>query len=261
MVKSEKAARLSAEAQARINFARSVVPKKQSSWRLKASFVAAIIIILLVVILLITGSTSGHKSNKKTKVAVSPKVSQLVSNGPTNKYSSTYFALSLNYPKQWSLSDNGKGVLTITSPLIDLVSDTKKIVPGEVTFELGKQGSVPASLSAGTNLAVLSSSLITYTSPSTDQSAQTYISFVQYASTAVKGGLDGIYVTGNYGYTKDQVVPAATINAINPLVMATFSECSNKACTKFKPLTVSSAIWNTLLGPILTSMFESFVFK
>jgi hypothetical protein len=126
-----------------------------------------------------------------------------------------------------------------------------------------QQGQLPASFSAGAALAVLNSQRITYTQPTTAQPSQAYLSFVQYSSTTTKGGLDGIYLTGNYGYQKDQAIPSSDISSISPLVTVTFTKCGNASCTSnLVPLTIASTSWSkSALQTPIKAMLASLAFQ
>lgn len=182
---------------------------------------------------------------------------------PTQPYTSSDFNLSFNYPDGWTVIDSGTGPMTVTSPSLQLTSAAGQTVSGLITMTIQKQGQLPASFSAGTVLAVLNSQRIAYTQPTADQTSQTYLSFVQYASTNIKGGLDAIYVTGNDGYEKGQIIPPSDIASIDPLVTVTFTKCGNTTCTSnLTPLTIASTSWDksAFQAPLLT-MLASLTFQ
>lgn len=249
------------DVQARIDFVRSVVPKRNANKLLK-SIVASCLVLVVIVILWLILSPNSAKPKPKTPVVSYPIAVALSPSSPTASYTSKYFGVTLSYPKAWSLSDSRQGTLNIVSPLTKLVADTGEQVSGKITMSILKQGSLPAALTAGNDLAVLDSNIISYANPSSDQSGQTYVSYVQYSSTSVVGGLNAVYVTGNYGYQKDGVIPTSDINNMNPLVIVSFNECTSKLCDKFTPLTIKSSSWSgTSLGQIITNIIESFVFN
>lgn len=184
-----------------------------------------------------TGQTVAHNS-----VATENKTS---SKPATRSYTASDFNLSFNYPEGWTVFNGGSGPMTVTSPSMQLTAADGQKVTGLVIMTIQPQGQLPAAFSAGTALAVLNSQIMTYTQPTTSQPSQAYLSFVQYYSTNTKGGLDGIYLTGNYGYQKDQVIPSSDISSIDPLVTVTFTKCGNAKCTSnLDPLTIASTSWN-----------------
>jgi hypothetical protein len=104
---------------------------------------------------------------------------------------------------------------------------------------------------------------ISFTSPSTVQAAQAYVSFVQYPTTSTVGGLNAIYLTGNYGYQKYQSSPGSDIAAIDPLAYLSFYSCASQQCpvATRKPLTIASTDWNNpSFSTPLMNIFKSFDF-
>jgi hypothetical protein len=252
---------LSPEAQARINFVRSVVPRRKPRYLIKTASLLVVALIIVGLILLL-GSSGNHKVKPKVTKSTTSQAASLTTNIPLASYTSQFFGLSLRYPTTWAVKDSGQGLLQLTSPLTNLTAADGKSVKGQIVFTASKPGTLPAGLTAGTNLAVLDSTVAVYTSPTSDQSGQTYLSFVQYSTTSIKGGLDGVYVTGNYGYQKDQVVPTSDISNVSPLIYISFNQCKNKQCTTFTPLTIASSSWTgTPLGQIINNLIESFVFN
>jgi hypothetical protein len=252
--------KLSREAQARIDFVRSVIPKNtKHNHRQAVITTLGILIVVIILWIAFFGGSSKTSVTVKNKPNV-PKAVSLTTT-PTTTYSSQFFAMTMTYPRNWILKDSKHGLITITSPLTNLTSDTYKLVKGQVILTFAQQGSIPSGFNGGTDLAVLNSALVAYTNPTQFQSSQTYISFVQYPTTNVIGGLNGVYVTGNYGYQKDGVIPASEIQTINPLITATFRQCQNTACKAFEPLTITSGSWSSSpIGSIVTAIISSLVF-
>lgn len=179
-----------------------------------------------------------HKVVKKVAVVQKPqplKLSQYISSG---------FNLTFNYPHNWSIADGGSASLVITSTPMTLISDRGKSLPGRILISVKPQGQLPVAFGPGNAVAVLPSQVITYTTPGTVQTGSTYISFVQYSSATVKGTLNGIYITGNYGYQQDQIIPRANIVSMSPLVTVTFEQCMNASCTSLHSLNITSSEWN-----------------
>jgi hypothetical protein len=256
------------EAQARIDLARSVVgPPRRSHHRYLRALIGLIALLVVGVILAWTLGGKPKVKPKSTASAAShstlAKSSSQAASIPTQTYTSSDFGLSLHYPDGWDVVDSGSGPMTVTSRPMTLVSATGQSLTGEVIVTIQKQGQLPTAFNGGTDLAVLNSQLISYTNPSTTQNSQTYISFVQYSATNTKGGLDGIYVTGNDGYSKDQVIPASDINQINPLITITFTKCGNSSCsTNLTPLTIASTSWaSSVLQKSVLTLLTSLVFQ
>jgi hypothetical protein len=190
-----------------------------------------------------------HNSNHSSVNAAAKSSNSAANNSSqgnvVKSYSSSSLNLSFNYPGSWKVADKGNGLLTVTSPRIPLVEASGKKTSGVILVTINSQTQLPSGYTSGTAVAVLDSQLINYSKPANGQSAQTYISFVQYASTTIKGGLDAIFVTGNNGYQKDQVIPTADMNNVSPLITASFNTCGNKNCSKTNPLTIKASYWSS----------------
>jgi hypothetical protein len=182
---------------------------------------------------------------------------------PSSSYSSTNFNTSFNYPTGWNVVDSGSAPLTVTSPVMTLVAANGQNVQGQAVLTLAKAGSLPTAFGTQ-SVAVLTSQKIAYNQPSTSQAAQSYLSFIQYPATTTVGGLDGIYMTGNFGYQKDQAIPSSDIASVNPLVYVSFYSCASSQCplSSRQPLTISSSDWSSssFSAPLLL-MFKSFSFN
>ena len=226
-----------------------------------------IIGIIIIVILVIAGGylLLKHKNTIQTKKST-PKTTQTTSNvstTPTAKmtsYSSTNFNLSVNYPSDWVISDT-PSILSITSPETSLKDANNNVVQGRIVINVSPKGQLPTDFGNSPATAVLNSQLISYTNPTPAQDAQTYISFLQYASTTTLGGLNGIYVTGNYGYLKGQNISQTDIQSVDPLVRVSFEKCS-KSCENLTPLVISASDWSksSFSLPIL-NIIKSFQFS
>ncbi len=230
---------------------------------------AKYLLILLLLVLVIGGAlayklVNDHKSKSKvTKTTTSQSSAQSTSSigGPTTSYTSTAFSLSVNYPKSWVVNSSNSTSLSFTSPSTTLKSDLGKRTNAKVILTVVPMGQLQSQIASNATVAVLPSQLFTYTNPTPSQAAQAYLSFFQYPSTNVIGGMDAIYITGNLGYVKTQTVVANDIASLNPLVYITFVQCLNQTCSQTKPLTIISSMWNdkTFQSPIL-NMVESFSF-
>ena len=197
-----------------------------------------------------TSSKLATKSNASTAPVAS-----------TTNYSSTNFNLTMNYPNNWVVSDTPT-ILQLTSPVTNIVNDKKQLVKGKIILNITAQGKLPSTLGNQSATAVLNSQLISYVSPTPAQDAQTYVSFLQYSSTNTVGGLDGIYITGNYGYLKSQTIPLTNLSSISPLVWITFQKCNNSKCTSLSNLTISSTDWqNTKFSIPIIDIIKSFQFS
>ncbi len=205
---------------------------------------------------------SANSSSKAAAAGSNP--ASTANNSPSNStkpYNSSNFNLSFNYPDGWTVSDTGNGKLTVTSPTMQLTAADGSSQTGEVIMSIQKQAAADLSMfKQGSAVAVLASQKVMYANPTSTQRAQTYLSFLQYAATTTKGGLDGVYVTGDLGYAYAQQVPESDITKIDPLIRVMFGGCtvSGKTCSSTSPLTISSQMWSNsdFSGPI-ESMLES----
>jgi hypothetical protein len=198
---------------------------------------------------------SSASSSQKNAGQTSANTNQAASSSPTKQYNSSNFKLSFSYPDGWTVADTGNGKLTATSPAMQLTAADGSSKTGEVIMSIQSQNSADMSMfKQGDAASVLSSQKVAYANPTSTQRAQTYLSFLQYAATTTHGALDGIYITGDYGYQKEQSIPESDINKIDPLIRVTFVSCATAGakCTKTSPLSVSSDMWKTagFSGPI-----------
>lgn len=180
----------------------------------------------------------------------------------TKSYSATDFGLSLEYPADWTPAEQN-GILTFTSPITTLTGGTGQTTQGRVILAVRPKDANPPELKQGNAVAVLPSEIIKYTNPTASQRGSTYVSFLQYASTTTKGGLDGVYVTGNAGFQYAQTVPASDITSVDPLIDVTFVSCSDDSCAPSAqtPLTISSKSWTGDLKSTIETMLASFTFE
>ncbi len=175
----------------------------------------------------------------------------------TKQYTSTNLKLSFSYPDKWVVVDSGGGKLTVTSPSTQLTGADGQTQTGEIIMQVENQASADMSaFKTGSAVAVLPSQKIAYSNPTGTQRANTYLSFLQYAATTTHGALDGVYITGNLGYTKGQTIPESDVAKVDPLVRVVFVKCSDTKCSSTTPLSISSDAWNdsSFNGPIVTML-------
>ena len=222
---------------------------------------------LLIVILTAGGAWAGwyfwlrHEAPNKpaANAAPSPVPPPVAEEVPTETYDSTPFMLQFDYAEGWVPAE-GDNKLTLTSPVMPLkivgvgtaATGKTKTQQGQVviTFQ-HKQTSLPA-FTAGDAQAVLESALVEYEKPSQEQRGATYISFLNYASSGGKG-IDGIYVSGDNGYLKDQLVSATGVIGGDPLIVVSFRSCNDSKCsTPGQPVTIDPKAWDdaSFSGPI-----------
>jgi hypothetical protein len=175
----------------------------------------------------------------------------------TDHYDSSNFNLGFDYPKGWKVSDiAGSGKLTVTSPAVKLKDTNGQQVDGQIIMAIRDKTQKLSEFDKGAATAVLNSEKITYTKPTQTQRGDTYISFLNYASSN-NSGLDSIYITGDAGYQKDQDVPAVDISKIDPITNVTFVKCSDSKCSGTgTALTLDTKIWqdSSFSAPIKTML-------
>jgi hypothetical protein len=149
----------------------------------------------------------------------------------TTHYESSNFNLGLDYPKSWKLSDvSGSGKLIITSPAMKLKDTSGQQVDGQIIMTVRDKTQKLSEFDKGAATAIIDSEKVTYTKPSETQRGDTYISFLNYASSS-GDGLDAVYISGDAGYQKNQAVPAVDISKIDPITNVTFVKCSDSKCS------------------------------
>jgi hypothetical protein len=171
----------------------------------------------------------------------------------TKSYSSSNFYLTFSYPQDWTVTDNGGGIMTVKSPTLSLKNASGQTQSGNIVLTIRDKAQKLSEFDKGNATATRDSEKIAYTKPAQTQRGSTYISFLQYSATSASGALDGIYITGDNGYQKGQAVPLVDITKVDPVISVTFL---NKAGTQ---LSIPDSMWAdaSFSGP-LKAMLESF---
>lgn len=228
--------------------------------RLKRVSPLQIVFIVLVVAAVVggvawlLGRQAVPKATKPTTTATVKPVEQSPITSATKQYSSVNFNLTLEYPADWTVSDvDGASKLTVTSPALQLKSASGQSVTGQVIFALQNPQPSYSQFAAGSATAVIGSQKISYASPTPSQRAQTYVSFLSYATTKASNALDAVYVTGDFGYQKDQYIPQTDVVKANPLVTLSFVKCANDKCSGANntSLSIAASSWQSLSKPLL----------
>ena len=237
-------------------------PKSDSKKWLWPVIILTLLIIAAAVYWFVIRSKPAAKTASSQTGQSSQSSQQAASTSPiattTTSYSSTNFNLSFSYPTGWTVNDTGGKTMTVISPATQLKNATGQTVSGKIIMTISQKGQNLGAFDKGDATAVLDSQKITYSKPTPNQRANTYLSFLQYASTAATGALDGVDITGDYGYTKAQDIPKTDIANIDPLINITFAKCSDSACSATTALSIASTAWaNTTFSAPLTTMLES----
>jgi hypothetical protein len=148
----------------------------------------------------------------------------------TEHHESPNFNLGFDFPKGWKVSDiSGSGKLTATSTVVKL-KDHSGIYNGQIVMTIRDKSQKLTEFEKGNATSIIGSEKITYKKPSETQRGSTYISFLNYASSE-EPQIDGIYITGDAGYEKQQSIPSTDITKIDPLINVTFLKCSDNSCS------------------------------
>jgi hypothetical protein len=244
----------------RLEYLQTVMPAKKKRMWLR------VLLIVLVVLFLLGGGAFAYlkfvhngKTAPKTTTNTS-KSNQTATTQPekivTKHFDSNNFNLGFDYPGSWVVADNNDGKLTVTSPVLKLKDSTGQTEDGQIVVTIAAKGQNLTAFDKGSGLAVRDSEKITYTKPTSVQRAQTYLSFVEYGTTT-GGGIDGIFVTGDNGYKKDQYVPKVDMVKLDPVIAVTFLKCADAKCVAAPtPTSLSASIWDNLSfkNPILTTL-------
>jgi cytoskeletal protein RodZ len=139
---------------------------------------------------------------------------------PTKHFDSANFSLGLDYPEDWTPVEDATK-LTVTSPDISFTLSSGQKAQGKMVVTVRNKQTTLTEFAAGPGTAVLESEKIAYKKPTQNQRAQTYLTFVSYASDKANG-LDAIYVAGDNGYQVGQAVPMTDVVQADPLINVTF---------------------------------------
>lgn len=205
-----------------------------------------------------TGQQQVTKSQPQT-----PKDNSALITSSTKQYSSPNFNLAVTYPEDWAVSDiTGSNKLTITSPALKLIDASGQPTSGKIMLTIQPKQTKLGQFSAGSAVAALQSQRITYINPTPNQRAQTYVSFLSYATTKSNSALDALYVTGDIGYQKGQEIPESDVVQADPLVTISFQKCADSQCSTGQPMSIAASSWsnNQLSGPVL-SILKSLVLQ
>lgn len=232
-------------------------------------------LIILVALLLIVGGGAAayyqkHRSNnqKQAQAVQQLQAQQKAANSQidskTKSYTSPNFYLTFSYPADWTVKDNSSAELDVTSPPIRYKNLAGRSLTGIIELRVRNQQQKLSEYSGVSNkdpTAASESQKISYAKPTSNQRANTYLTFVHTAgSTTNPNGLSEVFITGDFGYQKGQAVPVADIQKLNPIISLSFLECGNQCSgTAGVPIDISLSTWQdaNFSGPLL-KMFESF---
>jgi hypothetical protein len=176
----------------------------------------------------------------------------------TEHYVSNGFLLEFDHPEDWTVTETtGSGQLSAQSPALQFESASGETITGQIVFKIrDKQQPLPE-FDNGNAAAVRESEKIAYLKPSSAQRGSTYLSFLRYANSG--DGLDGVYITGDYGYQKDQAIPKADFTPVDPIISLTFVQCADNSCGgEGTAAAISEETWqNAGFNKPLKAIFQS----
>ncbi len=209
--------------------------KKQRQRRLKLflGFIGLLLIIGFIG-LIVTLVNNQSKIIKKNTIIKTATIKQYVSNSSN---------INFSYPSNWTVFNNHHGLIEINSPITNILNDLHHQVKGRIEIMINQKTVIPPQF-GNFSLAVLNSKIVKYKKPTSLQSNQTYLSFAQYPSTNIVGGLNAIYLTGSFGYEFKQVIPIGDMEKLNPLIIISFNQCVNKNCHNVQPMVVNANFVN-----------------
>ena len=243
---------------------RQAISPKTSQQKHKKKGLIKFVIIIVVLLLAGGGGAYAYLNNKNTKeaqknepVAEVAKQPKATINTETKRYSSTQFSLDFDQPIDWDIKeDTETGLLTATSPNVSIPAPGGGATTGRVALTIkGKDQKLPE-LDKGNALAILDSEKVAYTKPSSAQRGQTYISFLGYPGSESNELIDGVYITGDFGYQKEQAIPKLDIQKVDPIISLSFTACDG-TCTK--AIGITPEAWAAAeFGGVLKKILQSF---
>lgn len=233
--------------------------KTSPPYKKRPGWIKWLIIVVLILAIVGAGGWYFFKYKKTTnKPANSTPQAQTVNKktiaSETKNYVSPEFYLSFDYPSDWTITDtSGTGVLTAKSTPVTLVDANNQSMTGQVTLTVRAKTQVLPEFDHGNAVAERDSEKIAYAKPTPSQRAQTYVSYLQYATTVANKAIDGVYITGDFGYKAGQAIPKVDIGKLDPIITLTFAKCTDSTCAKTTPMAISDSNWNdaSLSKPLL----------
>jgi hypothetical protein len=195
-------------------------------------------------------------ASTQTEETAPPATSQISTT--TKNYSSANFNLSFDYPDDWKVTDSG-GVLTVKSPATSLKDAGGQQTNGQIVMTIRAKDQKLTEFDEGAAMASRQSVKIDYTKPTQSQRGSTYESFLAYFGSDSGTVLDGVYITGDSGYTKGQSIPKDDVLKVEPVISITFFACTSGQCTeKTTPIGIAASSWDdkSFSGP-LEAMLKS----
>lgn len=213
-------------------------PDKDRQWGKLLKYIIALLAIAAVIGAAYWVMLPDAAENKNQAAAPPPPPARSnVISTATEHFASQEFALEFDHPNDWKVEETS-GKLTVTSPALSLTDHDGRRVDGQIVFTVrSKQQPLPE-FDKGAATAARESEKIAYANPSQSQRGSTYISWLRYAaSSGSERDYDGIYITGDNGYQKDQNAPKTDFNAVDPIISITYLKDG-------KQITVADNMWD-----------------
>jgi hypothetical protein len=174
--------------------------------------------------------------------------------------------LSFTYPANWQAAPASGGnsddqTITLTSPRTGMADAQDESVIARAVLTIRPKGTDITELDAGTATVAVTSYQIAYSSPTKVQHGYPFLTFVHLAGGSNPQKLfEEVMVTGAAKFSANQTLSSYSLLNLDPIISATFYQCSTQACTGSgaEPLSITSDIWQSSdLGQQVLGIFQS----
>ncbi len=189
-------------------------------------------IIFLVLALLIIGGAAAYFLTKPKKAAENTQAqapAQETVEAPvsTENFVSQDLKLTFDYPSNWTVDDNTTGQIRVVSPKVSIKNADGQAADGSVVV-LIRSKSLPLSEFSANAQAVQASEKFSYTSPTSNQRQETFLSFLSFGASS--SAVDSVFITGDSGYQQGATVSKADLTPVEPIVSIAFYACDKAEC-------------------------------
>ncbi len=202
-------------------------------------------------------SNSTTQKNPTPAKSTSTNTKHYISNGKE-------LNLEFDYPDDWTVTpESGNNAtdqpIAVISPLVSVTNADGATVTGKVIVSIRPSSEGTKELGASNPTTVAQDSVqIAYKAPTSAQHQYPFLTFIHFANASkASGAFEEVMITGVQGFKKgDPITSAAT----DPIISASFYQCSTEACTGSggKFLSITYTIWqNTPLFKQVQDLFAS----
>lgn len=209
-------------------YVQNLQPIKDQKRKSKRNWIIALVLLLLagagaaVYLLVLNKPTEEPVATDQPTAQTEQPVAEI----EAKTYTSDDLGVSFEHLSTWTVDDETQGMVTVSSPTAKLTKADGQEVDGKVVVTFLSTGSeVPVFEDTQGLGALLDSERITYESPAPGQREQTFISFGGLSTS----GIDVVFVTGNNGYKKGQMIPEADIKKVDPIIGVMFYDATGTA--------------------------------